>query len=309
MCLWYLYQVGKIKNPGDKQTEDIAVLDDPEADISFENITDNSFAIYPPDSRTALLRMIEYMQNTKKLPYTEPQKYVEISSDMVPTVQLLYQAETKCHQCSISPTQDYISGKGFDTVGDKRKHRNVFPSIWIKRQLSMRMLPLNCIECGIHPVILIADVNRKVAFKCPSSIQNLKDGAENFPDSVDADLLWDKIEKNMICFGFRGRNLEASHVEPSLSCWAPFIGKRTRESSMLINTEHKKVNTASGAIDPDCKEMTEERLLNVIMQGKLKDIQEVASEIGIDCKGNKLELVNRKSLSLGGGGRQVQQDL
>eukprot|EP00794_Sanderia_malayensis_P020974 gene20974-23031_t len=71
MCLWYLYQVGKIKNPGHQQTED---TDDPEVDISFENITDNSFAIYPSDSQTALLRMIEYMQNTKKLPYTEPQK-------------------------------------------------------------------------------------------------------------------------------------------------------------------------------------------------------------------------------------------
>eukprot|EP00794_Sanderia_malayensis_P010303 gene10303-11366_t len=308
-----LYQVGKIKNPGDQQTEDIAALDDPEVDISFENITDNSFAIYPPDSQTALLRMIEYMQNTKKLPYTEHQKYVKISPDMVPTA--FIPSEITCHQCyePLSPPRSItyqakvltLSGikenieayfhmcnncnnfyRYEDYSNDIHNYNDIFligldvcqyMRECLKNRvavatvckilsgilqvnldqatvvnayahfeaLSERNYEFNCIECGIHPVILIADVNRKVAFKCPSGIQNLKDGAKNFPDSVDANLFWDKIERNMICFGFRGRNLEASDVEPSLSCWAPFIGKRARESSMLINTELKKVNTAS----------------------------------------------------------------
>eukprot|EP00794_Sanderia_malayensis_P002052 gene2052-2328_t len=117
LCWWYLYQVGKIKNLGDQQTEDIAALDDPEVDISFENITNNSFAIYPLDSQTALLRMIEYMQNTKKLPNTEPQKYVKISSDIVHTA--FIPSEIMCHQCyePLSPphrityqAKDYSNG-------------------------------------------------------------------------------------------------------------------------------------------------------------------------------------------------------
>ena len=100
----------------------------------------------------------------------------------------------------------------------------------------------HCALCGFHPTTLIMDLNKKVAFDCPQSYLELPDDYDTQEaDIVDSDNFWRKVEMSMIIRGFPNRVVPDFKIRPSLLFWAPFIGKQTRKSSLLFNTEHRKV--------------------------------------------------------------------
>ena len=55
----------------------------------------------------------------------------------------------------------------------------------------------NCVICGFHPPVLIADVNRKVVFKCHTIDDTIPNNDDNTADYVDCDEFWKKVEQKI----------------------------------------------------------------------------------------------------------------
>ena len=151
----------------------------------------------------------------------------------------------------------------------------------------------NCIICGFHPPVLIADLNRKVVFKCHNIDENTPNNDEDTADYVDCIEFWNKVENNMIARGFSPKIPVEFEVKPAICNWSPHIGRFTRSSNLLVNTEHRKIHKATGEVEADCRELSEERLLEFMHKEKLAEIKELARKAGISDKGSKLDIINR----------------
>ena len=158
--------------------------------------------------------------------------------------------------------------------------------------LSDHLYNYNCLLCGFHPTTLIMDLNKKVSFACNKSQLELP---ENYnredADFVDCDRFWEKVELAMVLRGFPGRMVPELVVETNLLSWSPFIGRSTRRSSLLLNTEHRKVDRSSGELENDCRDITEERLLELLHNSTLKEVQSFAKPLGFKPKGTKLDII------------------
>ncbi len=135
------------------------------------------------------------------------------------------------------------------------------------------------------------DLNPKVSFQCQVESLHLpenykQDAEEN--DVVDCETFWANVELSMIVHGFPGANMQEFVVERNLLNWAPFIGSKSRRGTHVYNTEHRKVRMEDGRIEEDCREVTEERLLEILHQSTLKDTQSFAKNLGLTGKGSKL---------------------
>ena len=95
----------------------------------------------------------------------------------------------------------------------------------------------------------------------------------------------------MIVRGFPGVAVQEFCVKPDLLNWAPFIGSDTRESKRVFNTEHRKVKVEDGKIEDDCREVTEERLLEMLHHSTLKEVRSFAKRLGLTGTGSKLEII------------------
>ena len=135
-----------------------------------------------------------------------------------------------------------------------------------------------CVQCGYHPVVVITDVNQKVAYRY--NINNLEPPRETSDenDMVDADVFWKQVHSNMIGKGIISKDL--FDIKPSYRNWAPVMGRHTRLSAKLFNSEYRKVNSLGEIVDVDTKEMTEERLIDMLSSTK-KNIKAIAASIGI----------------------------
>ena len=135
------------------------------------------------------------------------------------------------------------------------------------------------------------DLNKKVSFACNKSQRELP---ENYnredADFVDCDWFWEKVELAMVLRGFPGRVVPELVVETNLLSWSPFIGRSTRRSSLLLNTEHRKVDRSSGELENDCRDITQERLLELLHNSTLKEVQSFAKSLGFKPKGTKLDI-------------------
>ena len=80
-------------------------------------------------------------------------------------------------------------------------------------------------------------------------------------------------------------------VETNLLSWSPFIGRSTRRSSLLFNTEHRKVDRSSGELENDCRDITEQRLLELLHNSTLKEVQSFAKSLSFKPKGTKLDII------------------
>eukprot|EP00112_Aurelia_sp_Birch-Aquarium-sp1_P013996 Seg2997.2 transcript_id=Seg2997.2/GoldUCD/mRNA.D3Y31 product="HMG domain-containing protein 3" protein_id=Seg2997.2/GoldUCD/D3Y31 len=180
--------------------------------------------------------------------------------------------------------------------------RSVFNAYLHFEALSDRSYEFNCVECGYFPPIMIADVNRKVVFKYRAVEEEnlLDDEMENVdPDLVDSDDFWAKVLGGILSKGLNGRKIDDFFIEPRLSFWSPYIGPQSRISNLLVNSEHRKVNHDTGEIEIDCRELSEERLIETMFESKHCDLQKLARKVGVNCKGSKLDIINRVKEGLG----------
>ena len=158
--------------------------------------------------------------------------------------------------------------------------------------LTNHLYHYNCLICGYYPTTLIMDLNRKVSFSCSMSDLELPEVYDrDAADIVDCDSFWEKVELAIVLRGFPNRVVSALQVDTSLLSWSPYIGRMTRKSSLLFNTEHRKIDRSSGELEGDCREITEERLLEVLQNSTVKEVQSFASSLGFKGKGSKLVII------------------
>ena len=75
------------------------------------------------------------------------------------------------------------------------------------------------------------------------------------------------------------------------------LEKKTRRNKILINTEHRKVSRHTQELEKDCKEVTEERILELLNQSKASDKAKLAKTLGLKNCGSKLYAIMKiKSL-------------
>ena len=121
------------------------------------------------------------------------------------------------------------------------------------------------------------DLNRKIALKMPTEeFEEITIDRNNTePDLVDMDSFWEKIELAVISKAFTRSNLESLNIKPNLHYWAPYIGKKTRRRSNILNTEHRKVKTCTEkhTENDDCREMTEERPLEMLSNDSMQKVK------------------------------------
>eukprot|EP00112_Aurelia_sp_Birch-Aquarium-sp1_P023783 Seg7227.2 transcript_id=Seg7227.2/GoldUCD/mRNA.D3Y31 product="HMG domain-containing protein 3" protein_id=Seg7227.2/GoldUCD/D3Y31 len=97
----------------------------------------------------------------------------------------------------------------------------------------------------------------------------------------------------MVSNGFSGAHVESLKLTPKLTDWAPFIGSNTRRGRLLVNSEHRKIKRDNGELEVECRELSQERLIELLHQGKLPEIKQTARKIGVSADGSKLDIINR----------------
>ena len=147
--------------------------------------------------------------------------------------------------------------------------------------LSTTDCPFFCAQCGYHPHILIADLNRKLAFRCDmDDVEDVDDINDETAGDVDSDKFWTDIECSILASAFPGSVKTKFSVKPSFKYWSPYIGKNSRKTNIMLNTEYKKLDRKTGTFDPEyLKELTEERLFELVSQKPLKVLKNIAKEM------------------------------
>ena len=139
----------------------------------------------------------------------------------------------------------------------------------------------SCVKCGHHPDILVADLNRKLAFRCDlNDVEDVDDPDDETAGDVDCDEFWKNVECGILASAFPNAKLEKYTIKPSFKSWSPYMGKGTRKGNMLINSEYKKLNRKTGEIDSEfLKEMSEDRFFDLISQKTHKELKAIAKEM------------------------------
>ena len=83
------------------------------------------------------------------------------------------------------------------------------------------------------------DLNRKIAFKIPTEeFEEITIDKNNIdPDLFDMYRFWEKVELAVISKAFTRSNMESLIIKSNLSHWDPYICKKTRRCSNVLNTE------------------------------------------------------------------------
>ena len=125
----------------------------------------------------------------------------------------------------------------------------------------------NCVICAYHPKILTVDVNRKTVFGLDSSSIESTENKEDLSDFVNAREFWENVKHHIIA------------------------------SPLGISeyTEHQKINKGSGELEQGTREMTEERLLELLYQEKANSVRGFGKSLGIkNCdKQQKHEIIRK----------------
>eukprot|EP00111_Clytia_hemisphaerica_P006866 TCONS_00019848-protein len=114
---------------------------------------------------------------------------------------------------------------------------------------------------------------------------------ENFDGEVDSDNFWENVELEIVSRGFPGFN--GIKIKPNLKYWSPFINKKSRNSSKLLNTEFKKVSSRTDAMEEDFREVSEERILEMLTNESSKKVKSIARSCGFSTNGSKMDVLNR----------------
>ena len=142
------------------------------------------------------------------------------------------------------------------------------------------------------------DLNRKIAFKMPTEeFEEITIDRNNIePDLVVMDSFAGKIELAVICKAFTRSNLKSLNIKPNLHYWAPYIGKKTRRCSNILNTEHQKVKTGTekNVENDDYREMTEERLLEILSNDSLRKVKSAAKTCKVSMQIKAAVLIDGK---------------
>lgn len=145
----------------------------------------------------------------------------------------------------------------------------------------------SCVRCGDHPPVVIMDIHRQTSFHLSAS--DLTPPPEDFHGEVDADGFWEAITLERLAHGFitsLENNLFA--VSPSYSFWAPWIGRNTRRSDTVLNSEFQKEAAERHELNA-----SENRLRDELAKQTIQVLRTLCRECGVDNQGSRADLLLR----------------
>ncbi|KAK7133382.1 hypothetical protein R3I94_015303 [Phoxinus phoxinus] len=150
----------------------------------------------------------------------------------------------------------------------------------------------SCPSCGDHPPVVILGVHKPSNFHL--SENDIKEPPENFKGEVNLEKFWEALSKEMICRGLVenvGQNPFA--VPPNYHFWAPWIGKNTRQSDTVLNTEFEKVRASKSASEVLEMTVTEDSLSEELFKQKDDVVRGLCNECGVDSTGSRSDILLR----------------
>ncbi|XP_071948919.1 HMG domain-containing protein 3-like [Antedon mediterranea] len=160
--------------------------------------------------------------------------------------------------------------------------------------LSQRSYNFTCVTCGIEPPVLITDLQKKACFSLDVSGLELPElNEEN--DMVDVQSFWSQIKKEKLINGLLAeKENNPFSVKAAYTNWAPYIGEKTR-ANRATNSEHRKVIRETSQLEVDCRETSEERLLEMLHSRhvKVSQLKHLCKTCGIQATGSKHDIVLR----------------
>ncbi|KAK3715324.1 hypothetical protein QZH41_001662 [Actinostola sp. cb2023] len=132
------------------------------------------------------------------------------------------------------------------------------------------------------------------------------DVPEDNNDEVDADLFWNQVCLAMVYRGFLHTGLSDVHnpfvVKPSYKFWAPWIGRHSRASEKILNTEYKKCHHDKDVAESGTRhQMNVEDVVEILEQGSVKVLKELCQKLLIadTAKQSKIDLIKKLKVQLG----------
>ncbi|XP_026207900.1 uncharacterized protein LOC113156781 isoform X2 [Anabas testudineus] len=130
-----------------------------------------------------------------------------------------------------------------------------------------------CYSCGFFPPVVIMDIHRSRISKL--EVSELKTPPEHFDGQHNAEVFWDSVQLEMISRGFFPTcSKNPFEVHPCYTHWAPWIGKETRKSDGLLNTEFKKMLASE-------------------TEGEEATLQTLCKKCGVNTSGSRTDLIIR----------------
>ncbi|XDV21834.1 hypothetical protein PO909_026854 [Leuciscus waleckii] len=135
------------------------------------------------------------------------------------------------------------------------------------------------------------DLHKKGVFSIPFS--EIATPPSEFKGDTNIVSFWESVTMEMIGRGFLSSGRKNPFVVcPSYDSWAPWIGPNTRNSDIVLNTEHTKLQKTKSCDVPDL-DVTEERLGDELFNLKVGAVRKLCKECGLDTKGSRMDLVLR----------------
>ncbi|KAK1880468.1 Nucleolysin TIA-1 [Dissostichus eleginoides] len=134
------------------------------------------------------------------------------------------------------------------------------------------------------------DLHRKGAFHL--SVSDLPQPPVDFNGEVDMECFWDALSLERVGRGFvKSQQKNPFAVPPTFHFWAPWIGKNTRHSNHVLNTEFAKVRPQKTAEVQEIT-VTEDRLRGTV---QAEVVRTLCRECGLDSSGSRTDLLLRLS--------------
>nr|XP_026695482.1 uncharacterized protein LOC101242620 [Ciona intestinalis]XP_026695483.1 uncharacterized protein LOC101242620 [Ciona intestinalis]XP_026695484.1 uncharacterized protein LOC101242620 [Ciona intestinalis]XP_026695485.1 uncharacterized protein LOC101242620 [Ciona intestinalis] len=149
----------------------------------------------------------------------------------------------------------------------------------------------SCLKCGFNPQILIGDGNW--ANCCKRPVDAIQSSKENCQDRVNCEDSWENIEKEIL-----GRGLHESANNPfkldiKYNAVSPWIGKYSRASDYILDTEHKKCSMLKQTkLKPTKFVVSQEEILDALHKKDAKSLKVLCNQLGVSCTGSTEDVVN-----------------
>ncbi|XP_042249063.1 uncharacterized protein LOC121884358 isoform X2 [Thunnus maccoyii] len=172
-----------------------------------------------------------------------------------------------------------------------------FPAINIIFQAYCHFEALNnteysysCVNCGFSPAVVMMDIHRNRVSKL--EVSELETPPEDFDGQHNIEDFWDSVHLEMISQGFfPNSSTNPFLVRPSYERWAPWIGKETRKSDSVLNTEFKKMPTSETA--GELSSVTADRLCEDLLKQNEATLRSLCKSSSVDSSGSRADLIFR----------------
>ena len=83
------------------------------------------------------------------------------------------------------------------------------------------------------------------------------------------------------------------NLKPNFKEWAPHLALFARANDIALNTEHRKINKRNGKLEEECREMSQERILEMLSNDSYLQVKNTAKRCKISTARSKIDIIMR----------------